>query len=391
MDFNNADDVFVPQNIKEDRSNYTEWKAKIFRVVPENSVLVKQSKITGNIRKSVGIKGLHLSIPLLTKSIYVPTFESIIDYQKSDEYIDKNGERLTVDFAIKLKITDPEKYMKSGRYQLANLNVITESLLKTYIKKKRFSELSEIKLISLDEFDPAVPGPKGGTPERAYEDFEKRYGIGVESVELKTVEENKEMQEARQAKRKKELEKEAQEIELEKEKAKAEMDAKIIDIKAEAEAKKIRKIKEAEYEMASKEYVTYHQALSDQGLSGASAKDGIDTIYAANHGVLYKNANGNTRGTTVDSIREGGIEAGIVLDKIRSQRGMSNSDRLIQEIRNMLQEGRINSKEAADLTRILSSDEETRASLDSLDEDNYQITKDSLLGTTSSKTHRKGK
>ena len=66
-----ADKIFIPADIDGDKTDYFDYKVKIFRTVPENCFLVKQNIFTGK-RIFAGGRGFKSILPFY-KSILVPS------------------------------------------------------------------------------------------------------------------------------------------------------------------------------------------------------------------------------------------------------------------------------------------------------------------------------
>lgn len=171
---NNANAVFIPENIDGDISDFTEYKVSLFRTVPDNCSLVTINTITGKIVNKSG-SGLKFTLPYITKSILVPTIDRVIDYPRAN-YLTLDHITAGVDVALNVKIVNPAKYVKNGKYQLEQLSVLVQSLLRVYIQSLEFALISKGSC-SLDEFD----------PEAELRTFESRSGIRVNGVLLKEV------------------------------------------------------------------------------------------------------------------------------------------------------------------------------------------------------------
>lgn len=233
-----ADAVFVPENISEDLSDYTVYKAGMFRSVPANCYLVSVNVFTGNV-VNLGGQGLKFTIPVLTKTILVPNIDRTIDYPKAD-YLTSDHITAGVDIALSVRIVDPVKYVNKGKHQLEQLNHLTQSLLRVYIQRFKFESLSS-GVCKLNEFD----------PNNDFRTFEDEYGIKINRVILKEIKLPADLQKQYDDVIEANKKKERQRIELEIK-------------KEEARAKKEIALIEAEmYLMKFKELVTY---LKEQGL-----------------------------------------------------------------------------------------------------------------------------
>lgn len=322
VDVNNAEAIFIPSDIEGDRTNYTEYKVGWYRSVPANCALVRRNIITGHLSlvsgrdddgKIVG-GGFHFMPPFITKSIFVPLIDRTIDYPKAD-YLTKDNIYANVDIVLKVRITDPVNYLNFGRHQLDNLNTLTQNLLRDFIRRHDYDELSSGR-INLDEFDPKLPGQNGGVPESAYEDFEKRYGIEVKSIQLKSIKLPENLQKLYDDVKEEEKKKAAQQIRLAAEKERAEAEARMMDIRTEAEARRARQLAGAPI-----------QGLKEQGISSGAIEQNVG-VFGAKNSVYIGGANGNGTDTAK------GVAAGIVAGNTASQ--TNNQDKHVDRIQNLM-------------------------------------------------------
>lgn len=279
INVNDADAIFIPSNIEGDRTNYTEYKAAWIRSIPENCVLVRKNILTGRLKVSepkryrfgknkgeIKNGGWRISNRLLTRSIYVPIIDRTIDYPAA-EYLTKDNINANVDIVLKVKISDPIKYLKYGKYQLANLNTLTQNLLRSYIRRHDYNQLSSGR-VGLDDFQ-TTRDDKGHILDRdAYKDFEEKYGISVSSIQLKSIKLPPELQKFYDDKREEEMKREAQKIRLEANEEAAKAEAVRMQIKAEAEAKRT---------------ATKIDALKRAGVSEQRINDELGTFLAADN------------------------------------------------------------------------------------------------------------
>ena len=365
INVNDADSIFVPFSIEGDRSDYLEYKVAsvkvaFHRTIPENSVLVKMNRFTGRLKVSTsfrtklsGLRGESQELktgggrflnPIFTKSILVPIMDRDIDYPRAF-YDTSDGIHANVDIALKVKITDPILYLKYGRYQLAQLNILTQNLLRTYIKSKKYDELSSGR-ISLNEFDPVVAGQNGGNAQSAYDDFEKRYGIKVETVQLKDIKLPPNMQKIYDDKKEAEKRKEAQQVQLEAAQEKALAEAKILKIRAEAEAERNKKL------IASR-----IQGLIDSGVSPDRINEELGTIIATGSPNANVIVGGNSRSNDVAA----GVVVGQNISQKRAQNVSTNGTNktrvqiLIELVQSMIQAGIVDTSYLGAYQRFINS------------------------------------
>ena len=316
IDVNSADAIFIPSNIDGEVSDYTEYKVGFYRSVPANCALVRKNTLTGRLTlvsdrdadgKIIG-GGFHFMPPFVTESIFVPLIDRTIDYPKAD-YLTKDNIYANVDIVLKVRITDPVNYLMYGKHQLANLNTLTQNLLREYIRNNEYHNLSSGR-IDLNQFDPRVPGQNGGDLQSAYEDFEKRYGIKVQSIQLKSIKLPENLQKLYDDKIEEEKKREAQKIRLEAEREKAEAEARMMDIRTAAEARRAR-------EMAGAPI----QGLKDTGISTDAIAQNVG-VFGAKNSVFIGGGNGSGNDTAK------GVAAGIVAGKAVTQNQAQSTNKV---------------------------------------------------------------
>ena len=319
VDVNSADAIFIPSDLPGDRTNYTKYKVGFYRAkVPANCALVRRNRYTGKLtlvseRDADGNiigGGFHLMPPFFSESIFVPIMDRTIDYPKAD-YLTADNIYANVDIVLKVRITDPVKYLMYGKHQLSNLNTLTQNLLREYIRSNKYDDLSSGR-INLDTFAPRLPGQNGGIPTGAYEDFEERYGISVQSVQLKAIKLPEEMQKLYDNKVEEQKKLEAQRIKLQAERERAEAEARMMDIRAEAEARRAKALAGAPI-----------QGLKENGISAAAIEQNVG-VFGAKNSVFIGGGNGQTN----DTAR--GIAAGVVAGNNASK---SQNDDVVKESR----------------------------------------------------------
>ena len=407
MDFNNADAIFIPSDIKGDRTDYTEFKAKLFRVVPENCVLVKQGRLTGRITmpksglfsKIPVIGGLHLTIPFLTKSIFVPIIDRTIDYPKA-EYYTKDKIAANIDIALKVRIVNPELFVKFGRYQLDQLNVLTQNLLLEYVKKREFEDLQSGR-IDLKEFDSKeiyeiekddkgkIIKDENGEPKRklvktldesAYEDFLKRYGIEVKSVQLKSIKLPESLQKLYDDEREEERKKAAQKIRLQAEKERYAAEEEFAEMRGKAKAKENKLVEQTKIDIMQEKIERLSNILENKGLSQNEISDVIRMFTASEAGaaVIYGSQNDGTV-NIAKSVAAGNIASEQIKER-KKGRKLSNSESFVNEIeffKGLEKENPEAYQKLEKLEKLVTS-EPTRSYIDSYNEQQFISLKNKL-------------
>ena len=345
--FSEAEKIFVPKDLDKDGniSDYTEYKVKFFnwRMVPENHVLVTKNIFTGVVKSKEGI-GLKFMLPFVTKSILVSTVDRTIDYEKID-YLTKDGIMANVDIAVVIKITDSALYMKGGKEQLEQLNVLVKQLLRVYVAGRNYDELSrgECKLTDFDG-------------RHKFHAFSNLYGIDVSKVIFKEVRLPERMQKLYNDRVEEEQKQKAQKIRLKAAKEKAQAEAEILGIQSDAEAKRMAKLV---------------KALIDEGVP---MEDAIKHL-----NIKTASANGNAifmNGSNMASDVAMGVAAGNVSTQNRNsdnhQYNLTNSQKLINSIEQYLNMGMILNQGAMNLYQNLQHNQNLRDSIDHFSEKDYK-------------------
>jgi len=311
-----AEKIFVPNDLDSDGKieDYTNYKVRLFKAVPENCVLVKKNRITGKIkiagvstlRKILSVipgiekivkvsskqySGLKLSSPL-SKSILLSTVDRTIDYEKID-YKTLDGIMANTDIAVVVKITNPKKYMLGGREQLVQLDTLIKQLLRIYIANRNFDDLA-VGECHLNQFDPS---DKLG-------EFEDLYGIKVNRMIVKEVRLPENLQKLYNDKAEATQRKLAQAVELEAQEEKARIEARLTSINAQAEAEKIKTVGQAQIEKAANEAGTIIEKLKNQGLT---EKEIMDYLISKQGNTI--NMRGNQSNNTAGDIAMGMMAA----------------------------------------------------------------------------------
>lgn len=366
VNVNEADAIFIPSDIEGDKTDYTTYKTSMFRTVPANCYLVSENIFTRKVINRGG-RGFKFMAPFVTRSILVPNIDRTIDYKKI-EYQTRDGIMANVDMALSVKIVDPRKYIVSGKFQLSQLNVLAQSLLRVYIQNRSFDHISS-GVCPLADFDPRDD----------FRGFEENYGIRVNRVLLKEVKLPKELEDEYNERVANERKRESQRVKLAAEKDRAEREAEIIEIKAEAEAKKIRKIEEAKAEVyleKMRNLVTY---LKNEGVPVEEISEQIRNMIAADSGnAIFMG--GNRRSSDIAM----GVAAGNAVrnhHNTNNTQGVNNvrvADRLLNDLRAYVLLGQYSQESFQELSsRLL--DEEMKRNLDSLDQGSYSNLLNNLL------------
>ena len=339
VDVDSADAIFIPSNIVGNKTDYTQYKVGWYRSVPSNCVLVKMNKYTGrlcldNDRNDKGELiggGLHFTFPFFTKSILVPIIDRTIDYPTA-EYLTKDNINATVDIVLKVKISDPVLYLKYGKHQLSNLNTLTQNLLRAYVRRHDYHQLSSGR-VDLREFQTTRDENGHVLDDDAYDDFEEKYGISVESIQLKTIKLPPELQKLFDDEKEEERKKAAQKIRLEAEQERAEAEARMMNIRTEAEARRARELAGAPI-----------QGLKAQGISSQAIEQNVG-VFGAKNSVYIGGANNSIGNETAR-----GVAAGIVAGNNASRTEDNSQDNIsqVQKLLNLI-EFALNSGTVADV------------------------------------------
>lgn len=251
----------MENNEKQNTQNIDPYKVyitKVFRVIPQNAVLLTRNKFNGNWIK-VKTGGFALISPF-SESKLVSLAVRNFDYEKQ-EFEDRNGLDLTVDLAVTVKIVDPIRYEYKNKNVEAELKQLIDSLMRSLIKKCIYEELSaariELPSTSIDigrnnEKIPKSPKEQLHVIKRSsypktfsgellrirdgLDQFAKRYGLVVIDLYTKSIQQSAAMQEAYNKQVIAKKERAAALIAKEGEKERAMIDAEIAKIKAGTDA-----------------------------------------------------------------------------------------------------------------------------------------------------------
>lgn len=165
---------FIPD--VEDKENYTDYKIKIFRAVPENAVVVKYTSFTKKELKVVNKSGLLFFFPW-EKSKLVSKAAKNIDYPPAT-YRTSDGIMVTIDFALTIKIVNAKKFEQENLNPLQELGVVTRSIINEFVKGLTETELMQKKQYDLKDIDKF----------NLFDEFAKNYGIMVTNIYFKSIE-----------------------------------------------------------------------------------------------------------------------------------------------------------------------------------------------------------
>ena len=378
INFDDADSIFIPSNMDGDRTDFTEQKVGFYRKVPDNCALVRINSFNGHISLVSGRDkngnivggGFKIMPPFITKSILVPIIDRTIDYPVV-KCLTNDGIEAKVDIALKVRITDPVLYIREGKYQLDQLKTKTMSLLTVFIKKNNFDKINAGK-IELAKFDPEIVGERSGILQSTYADFEKRYGIHVDSVQLKSIKLPDNLQEIYNDQVEERQKRIAQKEKLAAQQEKAEMEAKIVGIGAKAEAQRIQTIEQARLDISAKilNMLENKQISREQIadiLRAQMLKDSANTvnILGGNNGISNSVAAGIVAGNRASS------------NPVRNI-SVSNADRLVNDLKSYVALG-LYSEDGLNSVINALNDSSLKASINSASNSKYEQIVNALL------------
>lgn len=357
-----ADNIFIPKDFDNNGSfeDYAEYKVGFYRVVPENCVLISVNRFTGKVINRGGA-GFKLMPPFITKSILVSTVDRTIDYDKIS-YLTQDGIMANFDIALVVKITDPVKYITSGKQQLDQLKVITNRLLRIYAKNRDYDVLSQ-GACKLSDFD----------PKNELKAFKDNYGIEINKVIFKEVTLPKDLQRAYDNRKMEEENKKAQKIRLDAEKDKAETEAEILKIKAQAEAESIRIKETAAAEVYVKKMEQLILALRKNNIPDEGIAEYLKTIIVSEKGnAIFMG--GNDQSSTIAK----GVAAGNVASRNRNNNSQpnivpkTNSEKLLELLKTTEDMGIQLNNQLLTLQKALQTDPQFRQNVDNRSEEEYK-------------------
>ena len=358
------DKLFVPEDLDDnlELGDFVSYKSsiKFWRSVPSNCRLVLENRFTGNISFNSGV-GLNFVSPIFYRTILVPgpELEGVKTFNNV-KCLSKDKIELGVDLTLSMSIVDPAKYVKQGKHQLSQLSSIVNRLLRIYVANKKFDDLVVSKC-DVDVFD------KTGE----LDDFTDKYGIQFNKIIFEKIELPERLKKLYNDAAEEEQRKNAQSVRLKAELEKAESDAKISDIHADAESKKISKLGEAKTETLINKLNKVRESLVRNGVSDSEIDEIIKTLFMSENGNTAFFVGGNDMAKNIGAGVAAGKNYTANANKNSSQaKKISNSEKLLKDLQLRI---RFNcySKESYKEVESLLENPETKNYIDSLDNDGY--------------------
>lgn len=297
---------------------YTTYITKIYRTIPKNCALIMRNKFNGE-RVKVKYGGFALVAPWCESKLVSLAVRNI-DYEKL-EFDEKEGQQITVDLALSVRVVDPIKYEYAHQNIEQELKVRIYSAVRVLMRKATWDELSQRHFelpkhnINMDSryryaggkyyySDSVYKDDKGKWHGDKISDFDfelykirdeldefaNEYGLEVVSLRNKEVQQSEEMQKAYDRITKARREGEAKKTEAEYAKEVA---------KKEAQAMRIR---QAAY---NSQFVSLMEDLKKSGYSSEDAIRMAQTLMITNG-----NNGNNIAGATAQTMA--GVAAGTV-------------------------------------------------------------------------------
>lgn len=320
------DKIFIPEDLDdnvslEDLATYKSAGVKCFRTVPENYCLVTKNIFTQKVTAISGF-GVKFFAPLFTKTILVPLMDTTKNYNKV-AVTSKDGIELKVDLGLVMRITEPAKYVISGKYQLSQLNSLVGRLLTIYTASKSYDQMISGNC-SLHRFDPSDEFGR----------FEDEYGITIDKVIIEKVELPEKIKQQYNDKAEEKEKRIAQGIRLEAMKEKAIAEAEIRGIEAKAKAGEIKAIEEAKNQAYIEKLFGVLEKMKAQGLSTGFLENYINTLTMAETGnTIFMNGSNNSMASDIASGIVAGTKAVKNSNSDSNSRPMTNIDKLIYRVR----------------------------------------------------------
>lgn len=226
----------------EEKDLYEVYITRIFRVIPKNSVLITRNKFNG---KSVSIVGGGFAfLSPFRESKLVSLAIRNFDYPKQN-FEDSNGQDITVDLAVTVKIVDPIKYEYENTDVEAELKQLLESIMRSLIKKHTYEDLSknrfELPAYNENSTPSMILHPVNIDEEMInarviLDEFAERNGLAIMNLYNKSIEQDPRIQEAYNKEVIARREAMALKVQKDAELERTKTDYEISKIKAEAEA-----------------------------------------------------------------------------------------------------------------------------------------------------------
>lgn len=272
--------------------------SKVFWSVPQSYVLVKENKMTGSV--TIKNEGLRFSFPGLYRGKYLSIKEYNIDEAKI-ECIDSAGQKIYVDYEIKLRITDPYKYLYKHEDPEDDLRDNLKEIMRILAKSASWEELSTNRFGITNNGRKIMPIGNKKFDQRLsrlaqfINEFENTYGLKLISLVSKEVSQSQELQKAydERIRKRKEGEAAIEAAKRRKEQAKIEAETRLINADAEAEAELKKSIASA------KKLKAHLQAIQSTLAGNLSEEEAAQII--SELGQTYLLTNGSNPNTNVFS------------------------------------------------------------------------------------------
>lgn len=233
------------------------YEKKVFNKVPNKYVLMVRNVLDGDI--SIKGEGLRVAMPLITESRLVFKGEKSIDYPNF-VFETKGGFEVTIDLAVTFKIVNPEKALYEHEDVFQELYLRLRNILTPLFKQLDYEEIARLDLNDVSKLGGIVPLKK------EMDILKDKYGLEIVSLLKKSVDQDKETNEAFRKRILAEKEKEATMIKADAElyRIQKEADANLYKAKAEVEVE--REKKNLEVEIWDKKIGNLITALSNKGM-----------------------------------------------------------------------------------------------------------------------------
>ena len=228
---------------------------KLYRTIPKNCALITRNKFNGQ-RVKVKSGGFALVAPWCESKLVSLAIWNI-DYEEM-KFDESQGQQITVDLALSVRIVDPIKYEYAHQNIDQELKTKIYSMMRVLIKKSTFEDLSQKNFELPKNSDPAMnpnyvcangtyyykngahieaDGDWVATPvdefelgllemRRELDNFAEDYGLEIVSLRNKQVQQSDEMQKAydERARRRQEMQAKLEEAKIENEKVDTEVE-----------------------------------------------------------------------------------------------------------------------------------------------------------------------
>ena len=136
---------FIPE---ENSSAYTNYKVRLFSIVPPNAVLVTHNIFTGKVK--VKERGLRFNFPWIRSKLVI-TSTVAIDYPKR-KYVTSDNVYIDVDPALTVKVIDASKYEFNSTNPLEELGTKIEDVMRIFIANKSVKDMigKKYNLVEID-------------------------------------------------------------------------------------------------------------------------------------------------------------------------------------------------------------------------------------------------